>query len=572
MKKNIFFIILLFFIPMIFINANATILDDWNYNNKNIYQIFDMSVFNYIAGCPEDKLINTNFYYYADECSITYGIEKGGQYWHGTIEAVNDPTICEDIYIEYQGMNSVFFSALVKFGDEIIYYTETTLSDDPHNIICKEIDLNEYFNTKNLIFTAYIDKHIYELEDTVFKNNVTSCLYDGSDFGLSCLIGTIINENKIYEGHDLYFVTNVVSPLKEKDILDSLIIYDYTEGDISSNAIIVSSNYKLEEDKIDIGKYKLKIMVKDNSGNITFQDAYVLVTDINPPEIISNDVLTPYYKEIKNLIDLFEIKDDSSDFDYEIILDEYTLNKNKPGEYIVSLKATDKALNSTIKSIKITVYDDVAPYFILKDAIASSTHPINDINELLEYVSAKDVIDGKDLIIDIEDTDLYFNNPTKVGFYNFKITAKDKSNNIASSTLKLEIYDDDYPEIYAPKYTISVGKDQELTKEDISLILLQSGRIESLDDLILTSSYFETPNITGDYDLIISTKNGIYKDTINVKDNDLENELDENISNQIDYSIPLKEENNNSYIYIIISGISIIIIISLGIVFYRRKH
>ena len=571
MKKCILFILSFCLIFLMSISANANIMPIWTRTESSIKTIKDSEPFNIISGCPEEQLTNTDFYYYADVNSSVVGIQKGGYYWEGKIVAEGNSDIYADVYTEFQAESSYVLSAMVKLDGNSIYQTETTGSDDPHDIVNMEIDLNEYFGTENLLFSYSADQAFNEIEGSVFTNNDLP-RYDSYDMGLGCMIGTIYQKNKIYEGKDLYFITNVVSPLTEEEILDSIVVTDPTEGTISEKARIVDSNYILEDGKINVGTYQMKIVASDKAGNISVQNAYVTVADVIPPVIEASDVETEYTKKITDLKALFTATDNSGYCELEIIENNYTANSGKKGSYTVTAKATDGIGNSTTKTITITVIDKVGPTITVSTAYATTTNPLNDKTDLMRWIKCIDYIDGSDTNVEINDNDSYFSNKGTPGTYEFSLVGTDQTGNKGYAKLTLIVTDDDYPSIYADSYTITVDKGASLTEEDIANMLIQSGQIDSLDNLMITSAYFDTPDVVGDYDLIVSTPNGIFKDVISVKDNSNQNN-EANIIDTIDYSIPVKkEEKDLTYIYVIAAIVGLLIISSCGIIIYKRKH
>ena len=235
-------------------------------------------------------------------------------------------------------------------------------------------------------------------------------------------------------------------------------------------------------------------------------------------------------------------------------------------------KAVDKGENEAFKTISINVVDEVAPVLVTKEAYATTTQPILTKDDLYQYVSCVDEFDKENTIISIEDTNSYFSNQSKKGDYIFNVTGSDQTGNKSYGTIKLSVTDDDFPLIIADTYTITLNQGEKLTKDDIANILLKSGQIKSLDNLMIQSDYFDNYDKPGDYELIVSTKEGVYKNVISVKPKNNDNK-NNNTIDTIDYSIPTKtkEDDNNKYIYIGIAVVGIIIIIS-GAYIYKRKH
>ncbi len=569
MKKGILVFLSFCFIFLLSIGASANVMPEWNNQMVALKPITDGVEFNIMVGCQDDYMTNTPFYCYADQLSATIRLKKGGFYWTGEIVATTNSNISADVYAEFTIDCQAVMSATVKLDDELIYDMDTTGCDDPKSNVNKEIDLNDYFNTEGLIFTYYCN-HDFNLMDDSEYDDTASYYLGPEDFGMSCIIGTIYNENTVYDGSDLYFVTSVVSPISEEALLNTIRVEDATEGTISTKARIEDSEYVLTDGAIGVGVYSLKIVASDTEGNTTVQKAYVNVADVTPPVIEASDKEVEYCKHINDLKTLFTATDNSGSCTLTIIEDNYTANASKLGTYTVTAKAVDSALNETTKTINITVIDKIAPYFVTAEHVATTTNQLSSKNDLLNYITCIDYIDGTNTRIEIDDTDHYFDNKTTLGTYNFDIRGYDQSGNLCSGVYKLKVADGDYPEIYADSYTITVNRGEKLSREDVANLLLNLGQITSTDNVVLQSAYFDNFNEAGDYELIISTPEAVYTGVISVKDNANSNNTQASI---IDYTVPTVEaQKDNTYLYVIIAVAGVLIISSLGIFIYKRKH
>lgn len=576
MKKCILLIVGFCLFLLLSIDSNANVMPEWNDKMTSIIPVSEETSFNLISGCPEELFVNTDFYSYGDKILNEVKMKKGGFYWNGRIASTTDINIKADLYVEFKGENYAFLSALVKLDGDVIFNTETTLCDDPHNKICKEIDLNEYFHTNDLLFEYRCTSHMYELDDNEYENLDVNPQYDSYELGFGCLVGTIIKENTVYNNEDLYFITDVASPISKEDLINSIVVTDQTDGTISENIRIDKNEYILNEGKIAAGTYSMRLYASDSAGNISYQNAKVLVADTKAPVIEAEDIEREYCNQLKDLKSLFTVSDNSGEYTLEIIEDNYTANYNKLDKYTVTAKATDPSGHSSTKTVTITVIDKIPPAITTKEGHATSTSPITTEEGLNQFVRCWDYIDHLETTITYEDLDSYFENPTKIGTYHFNVIGYDKSGNKGYGSLKLIITDDDYPAIYAEKYTITVNKGETLSEDDIANLLLQAGQINSLGNLSMTSAYFDTPNVEGDYDLIVSSTEGVYTDVISVvsnSENKDKTEEDNKVIDTIDYSIPkVDEKKDYSTYYIIAIVVGILALISFGFVIYKRKH
>ncbi len=581
MKKCILLVLSFCFIFLISFKAHADIMPDWagpdpSKLQTSIVPVDEWTTFNIIKGCQEDMMTNTPFYGYADRLAWTLEIQSGGFYYDGIIYDAESDKDYSNLYVEITFENSSVKGTTILMDGDIIYKMETTLCDDPHVSVNKEIDLNEYYGTNNRLFRFSSTTPLQEISDTVMLNDHTWYEYESTDFALTCFLGTIYKENPTYEGKELNFFTNVVNPISEEDLLNTIVVKDHNDGLISKNARIIDSEYILNEGKIDLGKYPFRIVASDEEGNTTVQNAFMNVVDVNPPSIIAEDrIEREYCMEIKDIESLFTVSDDSGNYTFKIIENNYTPNFSKLGDHTITAEAVDSYGNRTTKTITIHVIDLIAPYFVLKDATVTTTNPINDIDSLDKFITCTDYIDKNNTYYEITDLDGYFDNPTIKGDYKFQLIGYDQSKNSCKSTLILKVLDDDYPIIYADKYTIAITNKDELTQDAIINILINVGQIDSATDVNLKSSYFDSPNIEGNYDLIVSTPNGVYTDLISVKDtsNTNENNQDNNVIDTIDYTIPIvKEKKDMTYLYVALGIVGLVLILSLGFVIYKRKH
>ena len=564
MKKCILFIFSLCALFMIQVNLNAASIED------NMKPLVDQSNFNIMKGCPENKIMSSKFYQNANALFDQMSLKDGGVYWDGLIYSYYYPEYSVGTHVEIYGKDKHATSIYAYVDGSLVYQcdingTKATVTKS------STMDMNEYFKTEDFVYTFVTQSHVYFLDGSTYNEDAFQ-EYDSEDFGFECMYAASCKTNSYYEGKDLYFVTDVEAPLTEKQILDSIRVEDPSEGNISSKISLENYDYKLVNGKIDVGTYNIMLIASDSKSNITIQKAFVAVCDVKAPLITGSDKKLQYNEKIENVLGLFKATDNSGHCDLTISEDNYSANYNKLGTYTITAKAVDKGENEAFKTISINVVDEVAPVLVTKEAYATTTQPILTKDDLYQYVSCVDEFDKENTIISIEDTNSYFSNQSKKGDYIFNVTGSDQTGNKSYGTIKLSVTDDDFPLIIADTYTITLNQGEKLTKDDIANILLKSGQIKSLDNLMIQSDYFNNYDKPGDYELIVSTKEGVYKNVISVKPKNNDNK-NNNTIDTIDYSIPTKtkEEDNNKYIYIGIAVVGIIIIIS-GAYIYKRKH
>lgn len=156
------------------------------------------------------------------------------------------------------------------------------------------------------------------------------------------------NENKI----QINFKEKITNEL----LLLGLSAYDEIDGNITKNIKIISNPLKNV-----LGQYEVKYEVTDKAGNkTTHTRIYEVITTDYPQFYVSynlisiEDVNSLTVEQIVNIIANYEQIEINN---YEILIDEYTINKNKPGKYLVQLKVINNDNTETIISRTINVFN-----------------------------------------------------------------------------------------------------------------------------------------------------------------------------------------------------------------------
>ncbi len=568
MKKCILLFLSFCFVFIVSLNANASVLPNRPDGDKFL-SLDEADTINIFKPLPDDMILSTDFYsnisWFINDTKMSKGgFNYGYKVWNISNGKYN---FYIDVLISVE--NSVLSNVNAAIGDNVIYNCNFTNGINPKSTISKEIDLYEYFNIDNELFCCASTTHLYINEGSKCEGDVFA---DGDEVGIGFLMGGIYNKNTNYKNKDLYFVTNMDNPLTENQILSKVSANDPTEGDVSSRCRVSTEEYKLDENgKIKSGNYKIRLVASDSKGNTTVQNAYVAVRDLVAPQIIGEDKEIEYTKKIDDVSSLYSISDNSGKYEITDFKDNYSSSYDTLGNHTITITAKDNDDNYATKVINIKVVDRVAPVLSIEAVKTSTTAPFSSVNDLYQYVSCVDEKDPNPTVRIDENSSDYFSKTSTTGTYTFKVYGYDNENNMSEGTLTITVNDSDYPTITVSDNVIVVPEGQTLTKEQISNILLQTGQISSLDNLVLTSAYFDTPNVAGDYELIISTPDGVYKSVISVPSKTANQDKKEDT--RIDYSIPVKEEaKDNTYLYIACASAGLLIILSLGFVLYKRKH
>lgn len=295
------------------------------------------------------------------------------------------------------------------------------------------------------------------------------------------------------------YYANVDNPVTVEYLQSLLTAIDETDGDITDKIIIVKDTYSSNKNKI--GEYEIVFSVSDSAGNTSTFTLIVYVQDKTAPIINGPDYLNYSYT---NLVDIEEIKNnfsvtDNVDENVELLVesDHYTANANVPGTYEIVFSAIDSLGNKSAKKVEIRVIDDVEPIINGPDKIEKSLSSYVSIQEILANYTAEDDIDGILELNIIKDT--YTDNNKKVGVYSITISATDYSNNTATKTIQVEVFDDIKPIWYIQgesNLLINVDYSLKLDEIDIKRVLSREKKIRLEDfELILIEDkddYFVT--------------------------------------------------------------------------------
>lgn len=569
MKKRIRLFIGFLFILFVGVDTNASItpVGDQGFYGQygGYYPCYWCAEFDYVIGrdAISDTLLD-DINYVLNELNCSSTLEYEGK------------------YVSVDGLSDVDFYCQIFTSDgkakKIDYYVEGKLlyeavaqSDNLLKATLNEpIDLNYYAGSKNKLFKLPKSDNHY------------SCTYDFSNspsaetrfgkFVQTFLFGYKVFENENYNNQDLYFIVDSCNPLTERDIISSLDVSDNICGVThESNIEIIDSEYIISDNYVTPGTYNMKIKAWDDNGNITYQSCKVISADVTAPVILGSGTMPASANKLlskEEIFSFFNAYDEYSSVSFEIVKDDYTKNYMKSGNYDFSVIVKDEAGNKKEGSITINVKDEIPPTITYEDLYIPADIEMTEA-EIKSHIHIYDDVDGVITVFDIVDVDGYFETPHKQGEYQFEVYFKDEAGNENSDMISIYVVDNIGPEIKAPTYTVLLNKGENVTREQILNILKSSGQITSMENTIINSLYFSTLNPEGEYELEVISDGEVFYDIIKFVDRN-------NTSSKIDddfYAIPVKGKNNNTY-YIVL-GISagvIIILATLGVIIYKKKH
>jgi hypothetical protein len=218
------------------------------------------------------------------------------------------------------------------------------------------------------------------------------------------------------------------------------IIQQYNISDVSGiepNSISIrnTSNQIITNFNLAIGSYSLNIYARDTLQNETNYPITLIVQDTVAPVITGNTVQQLVVNRTQqDLIDRFNISDDS-DITVEII---GNINYGLPGNYSVTLRATDSVGNITNLSItvNITLPDITGPLISGAFGISVEVGLFNDNQQFInQYFTITDPSGIKSTVLT---GTLDFN---VVGSYNVILVATDNEDNVSNRQLTIKVYD-----------------------------------------------------------------------------------------------------------------------------------
>lgn len=429
MKKIIFGIIMvasMFFIGMP--KSNAILLNEIKSLECTYGHVFLIEKKNNkeIAKIPEEYLCKgTDDEYNFISFIISGDKEKDGEHAF-KIKAYDYDSKCFEINENYAGKNN----ENKWIGNIFCDNTSTTFKILYKGNLYKsiEIEFDEYISVSTKMFTyeRFVNpKNISNVEDYIFALKGHEINRPDNDY-----------PNNI-ETNDIY-----VELGSNKSINDLTKIIKYSDencGDLTGTALI----YRTEFDINKIGDYKTSILFQDYYANSCIKDVIIHVVDFKAPTITGvnkYNVGIKKYVTIEEILNNLEIKDNSNLESTLDIIDNYTPNKNKVGEYEIIIKAIDQALNFTTFTVTINVSDDVSPTIKGEDKNAYMSKKY--ANEDFFDFEITDNVTESSKIFKRYETNF---DPTKRGEYYVRCSAKDEMGNESIYEVKIFYYDDVAP-------------------------------------------------------------------------------------------------------------------------------
>lgn len=244
---------------------------------------------------------------------------------------------------------------------------------------------------------------------------------------------------------DLDITTNL-SNIKDIDsIVYSLKIKDNYYDDDQITVEVLNDNYTSNMN--NIGTYTVDIKLTDPEQNSSTTTISITVVDDVDPIVVGPNAITVSYEDLfreTDFRDLFTVTDNSSSLsslDIQILTNTYSGNESTIGAYKITFKVEDDSGNSVIRTLNITVIDDIPPVLFVDDFVV--TVPVNakltelDIVKLLVNDSELD-IDDYDVNVILDEYTVYKKTP---GYYNYQVKLTDSFGNITHKSFMIKVVD-----------------------------------------------------------------------------------------------------------------------------------
>ena len=220
--------------------------------------------------------------------------------------------------------------------------------------------------------------------------------------------------------------------------------------DLTTDDVLIKTNLNPYE----LGTYLVIYEISDSSNLVNKQEIQIKVTDQTKPNIYAEDYYIFNVYDPKPIIEnLITVEDNISSIE-NIKLDiSGTFNMDKIAEYIVTIKATDEAGNSSTKKTIIKIVDNIPPEIKKLDYIIITNFDKPNYNN---YYETSDNYD-KNPYLYVDDSMV---NYKEIGIYGINVFVIDSEKNETILTDYVEIIDIYPPEIILYQNKIYLHQDE----------------------------------------------------------------------------------------------------------------
>jgi hypothetical protein len=315
--------------------------------------------------------------------------------------------------------------------------------------------------------------------------------------------------NPEFTGSGAYITSYQSSESISSIIADHIYAIDDIDGDISSSIGIISDEYTSNQQTV--GEYEVILSVSDQAGNTSLFSLTMMVKDEIDPVIngddVTNLVIGRGEVSLNDLIwELFDISDEYDESpSMNILIDNFTANKDTIGLYSVTFEVVDSSLNRISKTFSINLGDTGEPVMISSNIIDSYLSNQQNLNDIISSLVFEDNYYDLSFVIPTVIIDNYTGNENIPGNYSIKIEVSDDSNNTLSEVITINVVDDVAPVIsgiinYSGSYT------EELTANDFLSMMNVNDNVDLLgnsDLYIVSDNYTSRTSNLGNFEIVL---------------------------------------------------------------------
>jgi len=152
------------------------------------------------------------------------------------------------------------------------------------------------------------------------------------------------DEAPVIGGEDKYIIKNTET-LTLEQIINNVTVTDNIDNNLKDSIVIEYDDFSMNVGKV--GLFSVILAVSDSTGNKTTKTITIQINDAKSPIFILNtkNVYLQLSESMVSTNDIYYFLEKTNNingnYEYEVIYDEYTLNKNTPGQYQVVYKVND---------------------------------------------------------------------------------------------------------------------------------------------------------------------------------------------------------------------------------------
>ncbi len=325
------------------------------------------------------------------------------------------------------------------------------------------------------------------------------------------LAGFMLEEGAVYDGYEAYVqgtmldtqapffqssgtvMSYVDTPISITEIRSALQAYDFIDGDLSADIVLIADGYT--ENKDTLGEYQATFAVTDSSDNSTEITIRIFVVDCVPPVFTPIGTIKAVYPSVYSVEAILGMLSASDNYDgdlsdaIQLDDDNYTANSAQLGIHEMRFSVTDTSGNHSELIVEIEVVDEASPI------IQGATHVIVGYDQVLSALAVKaglSAIDDHDgnlseAITLIQDD--YTANSRILGDHEMRFAVSDSTGNQTIVIVTISVVDEIGPLLYFDMAVIQIYNDMVLSLGDVAMLLRASGEIDPAKDHKLYVSF-----------------------------------------------------------------------------------